>query len=324
VIVPKERAEEIRQKLVDDGVMLEHTKVRREGDLVYFPVKRQVHIEGCAMGSGEFEIIRRKSYDDALRERGIHIDSISLDLIGDIAVIRLQEESCAKEVAQAIMETNPHVRTVCLDRGVEDDFRVRKVEVVAGERNTETIHREHGIRMKVDVARVYFSPRLSSERMRVAKKIEHNATVIDMFAGVAPFCLYIAKFSHPKKIYAIDKNPHAVRYARENVLMNKKEDIIEVIEGDARDVMGRLPQADHIIMNLPHQSHEYLSHALQKGKHIHYYEIMEKERIEERVRQIVKESAQGGYSVNAGEVRVIGSYSPSKVKVAMDLEVKHF
>jgi len=291
---------------------------------VYFPVRQIPDFEGCATGSGEFEEVGRKSYEEILSEQGIRLESISLDFIGDIAVMRFQEEISAEEVARAIMDAHPHVKTVCLDRGVEDDFRVRKVEVVAGERTTETIHREHGIRMKVDVARVYFSPRLSSERMRVAKKIEHNATVIDMFAGVAPFCLYIAKFSHPKKIYAIDKNPHAVRYARENVLMNKKEDIIEVIEGDARDVMGRLPQADHIIMNLPHQSHEYLSHALQKGKHIHYYEIMEKERIEERVRQIVKESAQGGYSVNAGEVRVIGSYSPSKVKVAMDLEVKHF
>lgn len=312
----------MRRTLLNEGLLITQVKVKREGAFVYFPVKRAVHFAGCAMGSGEFEEFGRKSYEDILRERGICQESLSLDFIGDIAVVRLSDETHVTDIAEAIMRAHPHVKTVCLDRGVEDDFRVRNVEVVAGEHATETIHREYGIRMKVDVAKVYFSPRLARERMRVAERVQHNATVIDMFAGVAPFSLYIATFSRPEKIYAIDKNPHAVRYARENVRLNRMEHIIEVIEGDARDVMEHLPRAHHIIMNLPHKSREYLPYVLGKGHHIHYYEIMEKELMDERVRQIVEEGAERGYAVEVEEVRIVGSYSPAKVKVAMDLEVK--
>ncbi|MCD6331539.1 MAG: class I SAM-dependent methyltransferase family protein, partial [Thermoplasmata archaeon] len=251
-------------------------------------------------------------------EKGIDLESISIDFIGDIAIIRLNDKSIAKEVADAIMKTNKHIKTVCIDRGVKEDYRIRDVEIIAGEKRTETMHIEYGLKIKLDVAKVYFSPRLSMERMRVAKQVKENEIVIDMFAGVAPFSLLIAKVAKPKKIYAIDINPVAVKYAIENVKLNKMENIIEVIEGDAKDVLPNLPDADHVIMNLPHKSFNFLPLALEKGRILHYYEIMERGKIEERIEKI-KRKAEEKYNVEVKNVRIVGSYSPSKQKIGMEI-----
>ena len=260
----------------------------------------------------DFEEIERKSYEDILLKKGIKIESIAIDIIGDIALIKLKDERYAEDVADAIMEANEHVKVVCLDRGVKEDFRIRNIEIIAGENRTETMHIEYGIKIKLDISKVYFSPRLSAERMRVAKQVKENEIVIDMFAGVAPFSLLIAKYSKPKKIYAIDKNPYAIKYAKENVRINKINNI-EVIEGDAKEVLPNLPNANHIIMNLPHKSFEFLPVAIKKGKILHYYEIIDRKKIEERLEEIKK------FGVKIKNLRVVGSYSPSKDKFGMEL-----
>jgi len=211
------------------------------------------------------------------------------------------------------------VKTVFLDKGVFDEYRVRKLEFIAGENKTETIHKEYGIKIMVDVAKVYFSPRLATERMRVAKEIEEHSVTIDMFAGVAPFSLIIARYAKPEKVYAIDKNPYAIKYARKNVNLNKMGDVIEVIEGDALQVIKKLPHANHIIMNLPHKSFEYLPYAIEKGDVIHYYEIIERGKEEKRVEDIIKLCRSHGYNVEIKNTHIVGSYSPAKRKIGMDL-----
>lgn len=316
--VPRKKAEEIRKKLIEKNLLLQNYKIKRNKNYVYFPIKEKIKVEGCEILEEEFEEIRKKSYEDILREKGIDLESIAIDFIGDIAVIKLKNEDIAKEVANAIIKTNKHVKTVCLDRGVKEDFRIRDLEIILGE-STETTHKEYGIKMKLDIKKVYFSPRLAAERMRVAKQVKENEIVIDMFAGIAPFSLIIAKFAKPKKIYAIDKNPWAIKYARENVRINKMEEIIEVIEGDAKNILPKLPKAHHIIMNLPHKSHEFLPLALEKGKILHYYEIVERNKIKERVEEIKERAKNLDYEIEIKNLRIIGSYSPSKVKIGMEI-----
>ncbi len=312
VAVPKKIAEEIRKKLIKKNLLIKNLKVKRDIEYVYFPIKEKIEIEGCKILEEDFEEIERKSYEDILLKKGIKIESIAIDIIGDIALIKLKDERYAEDVADAIMEANEHVKVVCLDRGVKEDFRIRNIEIIAGENRTETMHIEYGIKIKLDISKVYFSPRLSAERMRVAKQVKENEIVIDMFAGVAPFSLLIAKYSKPKKIYAIDKNPYAIKYAKENVRINKINNI-EVIEGDAKEVLPNLPNAHHIIMNLPHKSFEFLPVAIKKGKILHYYEIIDRKKIEERLEEIKK------FGVKIKNLRVVGSYSPSKDKFGMEL-----
>lgn len=304
-------------------LLLKNIRIKRDENYVYFPIKEKIKIKGCETGEEEFEKFEVKSYNDILKEKGIKIDSISIDFIGEIAIIKLKDCENVEDVAHAIMEANRHIKTVCIDRGVKDDYRIRDIKIVAGEENTETIHTEYGVKMKMDISKVYFSPRLAGERMRIAKQVGNKDIVIDMFAGIAPFGLIIAKYAKPEKIYAIDKNPYAIKYAKDNVRINKMEDIIEVKEGDAEKIIQKLPYANHIIMNLPHKSFYFLPYAIRRGKIIHYYEILEKNRIDDRVKDIKNLAEKENYEAEIKDVRIVGSYSPSKLKFGIDIEIKN-
>ncbi|MCD6512841.1 MAG: class I SAM-dependent methyltransferase family protein [Thermoplasmata archaeon] len=315
-VAQKQDAEKVRKKLMEMNAMIRGLKVRRDDKYVYFPVMAKPRIEGVSyIDEMDFEENKNKSYIELSKEKRIPLDSISIDFIGDIAVIRC-DENISSSLAEILIKSNKSVKAVYLDRGVKEEYRVRELKFLAGKDVTETIHIENGVRIKLDIAKVYFSPRLAGERMRVARKVIDNEVIIDMFTGVAPFPLVIARHGSPSKIYGIDINPVAVKYATENVKMNGFDGIIEILHGDAGEIIKNLPDADRIIMNLPHRSREFLSAAVEKGRIIHYYEIVERDKIDKRMEEIEKE-----YGVKVESKRIVGSYSPSREKVVFDIIV---
>ncbi len=320
IAVERKKAEEVRKKLIGEGLLIQNLKIKRDGRHVYFPVKKRVAYGKFIQGI-EFDE-KEKSYAEILKNKGLPMH-IPIDFIGDIAIMRLHYniEKFKEEISKVLLHYNKHIKVVCLDKGVKNEYRVRDIEIIAGEKRTETTHIEYGIKMNVDIAKTYFSPRLAGERMRVAKQIKEGSIVIDMFAGIAPFSLVIGKYSNPKKIYAIDINPAAINYAKANVSLNKLDKIIEVIEGDAKKIIKELPHANHIIMNLPHKSFEFLPYAIEKGDIVHYYEIVERGKEMEKLKEIKKLGKELGYKID-GKIRVTGGYSSSKNKVAMDLSIK--
>jgi tRNA (guanine37-N1)-methyltransferase len=158
---------------------------------------------------------------------------------------------------------------------VEGDYRIRQLELLAGDGSTQTEYKEHGCRFKVDVEKTFFSPRLSTERQRIANLISDGETVINMFGGIGMFSIVAAK---KKKchIYNIDINPFAANLCSENILLNKLKGTVESIEGDATQVIEqRLSgKADRVLMLLPERSDEFLDSAIRACKDkaiIHYY-----------------------------------------------------
>jgi tRNA (guanine37-N1)-methyltransferase len=120
----------------------------------------------------------------------------ALDTIGDIAIIEIPPElnTHAKLIGEAILKTHKNKRTVLAKAGaVTGTYRLRELSIIAGEPRTTTIHKEHGCKYHVDTAKAYFSPRLSNEHNRVASLVQTGETVIDLFAGVGPFAVLIAK-----------------------------------------------------------------------------------------------------------------------------------
>ena len=102
---------------------------------------------------------------------------------------------------------------------------------------------------------------------------------MDMFTGVGPFAILIAK-KHPKvHVYALDKNPEAVQLLRKNVLVNRVRAKITPFVGEAREIVAERLQglADRAIMNLPEKAIEYVDVACEaikpKGGVMHYYEF---------------------------------------------------
>ncbi len=203
----------------------------------------------------------------------------AFDIIGDIAVIRIPDQLMPKkkEIAEAILKNVKPVKSVFVQSSpVSGDFRVRSLEWTAGENKTLALHREHGCRFKVDVGKVYFSPRLSTERSRIASMVGDGEVVVNMFAGVCVFSIIIAR-KRKCHVYSIDINPDAHSLCIENVKLNKVEDRITPMLGDASDIIARelRGKADRVIMPLPERAKEYIEPAVAAlkdgGGMIHYF-----------------------------------------------------
>ena len=158
---------------------------------------------------------------------------------------------------------------------VEGEFRTRDLEILAGDDKTETEYRESGCRFVVDVKKVFFSPRLSSERIRIAELVNDDEVVVNMFGGIGMFSIIAAK---KKKctVYNIDINPDAAKLCKKNIALNKLAGNVITIHGDALKVIKNQLEnkSDRTLMLLPEKSDEFLNSAVLTTKSngvIHYY-----------------------------------------------------
>ncbi|MEM3565578.1 MAG: class I SAM-dependent methyltransferase family protein [Candidatus Bathyarchaeia archaeon] len=256
----------------------------------------------------------------------------SYDIIGNIAIIRLTEKSrkYSQIIAETIMKAHKNIRTVLAQTSpVHGDYRLRRLEHIAGEKRTTTVHKESGCLFSVDIDKCYFSPRLSYERMRIAKLVEDGETIVNMFAGVGCFSLVIAKHSNAAKIYSIDINPIAIQYMKENVKLNRAFGKVIPIKGDAKEVIQKILRnvADRILMPLPEKAFEYLPYALialKIGKGwIHYYDF---EHAKKREHAIEKAKAKVSERLKALGVkfkipfgRIVRTTGPNWHQIVLDI-----
>ena len=269
----------------------------------------------------------------------VHADELgqfynTFDIIGDIAIIKLPHDSRinAEEIANQIMAIHRNVKSVFVQTSpVLSDFRVRKLRLVSGEDKTSTRYRESGCVFAVDVAKCYFSPRLSYERSRIASLVEPRETIVNMFAGVGCFGIRIAKTANQTKVFSIDINPIAVQYLEENVRINKLYNRVIPILGDAKNVVRARFQglADRVLMPLPEKALEYLPYALLAlKKHcgwIHYYGFQHAEGSENPVEKTKLEVAEKLDTMGAGYAfsfsRIVRSTGPNWYQTALDIQV---
>jgi tRNA (guanine37-N1)-methyltransferase len=172
------------------------------------------------------------------------------DIVGDIAIMEVSPVLAKRKklIAQAILELLPWIKVVAKKKGAHvGQYRRQPLEIVAGEKRKTTVHREHGLEFALNVETCYFSPRLSTERWRIAQQVKPGENVLVMFSGVAPYVLVIAKHTSAYRVYGIEANPAAHRYAMENVRRNKLGHKIILIKGDVRKAMPKL-QFDRIVM----------------------------------------------------------------------------
>ena len=204
----------------------------------------------------------------------------ALDIVGDIAIIEIPPELKTHEnlIGEAVLKTHRNVRTVHAKVGaVSGTYRLREFDIIAGEPRTDTVHKEHGCKYHVDIAKVYFSPRLSHEHKRVASLVQKGETVVDLFAGVGSFSVLIAKNNEDAKVYAVDINPEAIELLRSNIRLNRVENRVFPILGDAKQVIEDklLGVADRVIMNLPEKAIEFVDAACRAtkpaGGTVHFY-----------------------------------------------------
>jgi len=256
----------------------------------------------------------------------------SFDVIGDIAVIRFPKEveGYEKTIAEAVMRTNKNVKTVLSQTSpVHGTLRLRGLAWVAGEKKTETIHHEYGCVYKIDLAKVYFSPRLSYERNRIAALVKPREVIVNMFAGVGCYSIMIARNSEADKIYSIDINPDAVGLMEENIKLNRVGYRVVPILGDAREIVeGRLKGvADRVLMPLPEMAYYYIEIAKvalkPEGGWIHYYDFAhakkEEDPKEEIARKVSARLEELGLKFELNFSRIVRDVGPNWYQIVLDI-----
>lgn len=259
----------------------------------------------------------------------------SYDIVGEIAIIRFPKvlQKRRQIIAEAIMQIQKHIKTVLYQAGpVSRDLRLRKLKWIAGERKTETTHREHGCVFKVDLERCYFSPRLSYERMRISKHVQPNEVIVNMFSGVGCYSILMAKHSEAKKIYSIDINSVAIEYMQENIRLNKVEGRVVPILGDAKIVIEKKLRnaSNRVLMPLPEKAYEYLDCAVSTLKPvagwIHYYAFEHAKKHENPIEKVKAKVFGKLQKLSVGfEVpfsRVVRTTGPNWYQVVVDILVK--
>ncbi|GBC69628.1 hypothetical protein HRbin01_01330 [archaeon HR01] len=318
VRVPRRMGEAVRRLLHFRGLLDMERAIVGEDSHILIPVKSPADNlpEGCNLVEAMLPVrsVRRPPSSPG----------VSFDVVGSIAVINRElDAETARRIGLMILEGHPNIKTVLVKTGpVSGEERVGEYRVVAGIPETETVHRESGCIFRLDLSKVFFNPRLSTERRRIAEQSRPGEVVVDMFAGVGPFSIVLAKMNKTARVYAAEKNGYAFRYLVENIRLNRLEDRVTAFFGDSSTVFEGLDiVADRVIMNLPHRSHEFLpaaTHLARRGGVIHLYTVV-RNNLDEKVRTACETVKSEGREVVAVSSRMVKEVSPSQAIARIDL-----
>ena len=322
--------EKIRKYLMEKNLLREDLKIYSNNEYIYFPIKKVTNdIKSYNITKILFskKIKKPRSYKEiiTLPEDLRRKLPNSYDIIGDIILIKLSEEllDFKRQIGEALLKKHPNIKTVYHTQSVQGEYRIREIQKIAGKHQTTTTHKEHNLYFNVDVKKTYFSPRLATERKRIVTLVKSGEIIVDMFTGVAPFSIMIAKYANPKIIYAIDKNKEAIHLAQQNIRKNNVLDKIELINSDIKDISKKFPmKADRIIMNLPKTAHLFFNCALYIGKKeciIHYYDILKEKEIPLKIKKLQTIAQQNNRILNTCTPRKIKTYAPREFYIGIDI-----
>lgn len=326
VLVTGKEAEAVRQKLLSENALDKTRKLEKKNGFVEIPVTEYYMTD-------EFTLVEQEETEFYTPKNHL-VDFLDIpesekkllpsgwQILGDIIIISLHEalEHRKEEIARALLSLYPRCRTVLLDRGINGKMRLPGREIIAGDK-TETVHKENGCLFKLDAMRIMYSRGNLAEKKRMSR-LGKDETIVDMFAGIGYFSIPAAVHSRPKKIFAIEINPVAFGYLKENIKLNRVEDIIEPVPGDCAVVTPR-GIADRVIMGYLN-AHEYLEKgisALLPDGLLHYHEAVP-EAIERRpVGRIIGAAEKLGRNAEIITMRRIKKYSPGVWHVVVDARV---
>ncbi|KAJ3539096.1 hypothetical protein NM688_g6415 [Phlebia brevispora] len=164
-------------------------------------------------------------------------------MVGHIAHLNLNDEYLPYKyiIGQAILDAskNAGIKTVVnkLD-SISNQFRVFKMELLAGEPNYVVEHHEADCRFTFDFSEVYWNSRLHTEHSRLVEQFKPEDVVADVFAGVGPFAIPAAKKGCG--VFANDLNPNSFKYLSKNITDNRVHQLVRASCEDGRDFIRRV------------------------------------------------------------------------------------
>lgn len=187
---------------------------------------------------------------------------VSFDIIGEIIVIFIPDYliSQKKEIGKYLMTLYQKIKAVYREVSeANDEFRIQSKELIAG-KGSETIHFENKLKFKLDITKVFFSPRQITERKELIKQVIKGDKICVLFSGIGPIPIYLSKFTNAAKIIGIELNDIAHKYALENLEINKITNV-RLINGDVKKILPNLRQEelfDLIVSSLPKNSESFI------------------------------------------------------------------
>jgi tRNA (guanine37-N1)-methyltransferase len=274
----------------------------------------------------------------------------TFDTIGNIAILeidrwgelsqKLPKKEMEKNLAivgNTILSLHKNIHTVLRKIGnINGEFRIRNYELLAGDQNTTTIHKENNCSLVVDPTKMFFSPRLSYERNRVASyEFTNGSIVLDCFAGCGPFSIQIAS-KHNIQIYSVEKNPEAYSNLKDSIELNRKTLIgtISSYLGDFRKFIkskhGKTCKhnVDYIIMNLPERSLEFIPYIIpyikKEGTLLFFYMFIQSDDpIKNALSKLTEELDKNKIHVlDVVHIRKVFSYSPTQNNIGIDIKIR--
>ena len=330
VKVPLKRLNDTRIKLMENGQMNMEYKIKAEEKYGYIPINEDV--DDYEIVDIELEPMKRVPHnfsellEGELTNEEIENLRTSFDTIGDIVILEIPENLQDKKqiIGDAALKFTKRKAIYMKKSAIKGTTRVRDLEFLSGVDDSVTIHKEHGARLKLDVREVYFSPRLATERKRVMESVKDGEKILDMFCGIGPFPIVIARNKNVN-ITAVDINESAIRYLNENIKLNKLEGRIETYCGDIREVSKSFNlKFDRIIMNLPGLAYTFLDvtvDLINDGGIINYYEFSDS--YEQGIKRLKDACRKVGKEVKIINTRKVKSTSPGEWHVAIDGKIKH-
>ncbi len=329
-------AEKIKKKLAEKNLFDRKYKVERGKTYIYFPVVKKdpsflVEYPGTAYITKTFtKKTQKKEYKDYLKLSNKEKTTLptSFDIIGDIIIIELKGTPKKEEskIGKALLKANKNIKTILKKSGNhEGEFRTRNLSFVTGENKKETTYIENKTKLSLDVEKVYFSPRLSTERKRICAQIKEGEEILVMFSGCGPYPLVISKNTKAKKLLGIEKNKIAHKYAIRNLSINKISNV-EFVNADVREAIPKLKQKfNRILMPLPKGAEDFLDLAFsvsKKGTIIHFYDFEKEGDFKKGEKKVIKKANTNSQKIKILRTVKCGQYSPGKYRICIDFLIE--
>lgn len=256
----------------------------------------------------------------------------AFDIFGNIALVKFSFDtkvSEKKKFAEELLKKHKYFKTILEKTGkFKGRLRKQRTNWLAGEKTKEVLHRENGCVFRFNIDETYFSPRLSNERIEIARKIKKDDEVFVMFAGVAPYSIVIAKNSKVKIVYSNEINREANKYAEMNIGLNKLKDKIILLPGDIKKVALKLSKEKKkfavIVMPRPQLKESFLKQAFmlsKKGTRNFYYDFCKESEIELVIEKIKLEARKSKRKIKILRVKKAGEIAPYKFRFRIDFLV---
>lgn len=192
--------------------------------------------------------------------------------VGHIVHLNLRENLWEYKhiIGEILLDKILNAKTVVNKTNIIDNtYRNFLMEVVAGEKSFVTRVVEDGFKYDLDYSKVFWNSRLQSERNSVCSEIIKSNIVFDVFAGIGPFAIRLAKKGCT--VFANDLNPDSYKWMEHNIKLNKIKTNVQTFNLDGREFISKFikeyiqtncmgkESVISVIMNLPALAIEFLN-----------------------------------------------------------------